>query len=117
MLTVTDLIDILLLFHNQMDVIQDLVTHKTIREWRAMQKRTRPDKLIYVTPEDTLLTSIHTLSKYYIHRLPVLSPKGALLHIITHSHLLAYLVQNVSFTNFNFFSLQSSTCFLPNTNS
>ncbi|KAL9657303.1 hypothetical protein ABK040_011523 [Willaertia magna] len=97
MLTVTDLIDILLLFHNQMDIIQDLVTHKTIREWRAMQKRNRPDKLIYVTPEDTILTAIHTLSKYAIHRLPVLSPKGALLHIITHSHLLAYLVQNLKF--------------------
>lgn len=97
MLTVTDLIDILLHYHSETSIIQELIAEKEIRYWRQLQKRNRPSQLIHVTPEDSILTSIYTLQKYKIHRLPVVSPKGSLLHIITHSHLLAYLVQNMNF--------------------
>jgi 5'-AMP-activated protein kinase regulatory gamma subunit len=97
MLTVTDLIDILLHYHSETNVIQDLIAQKQIRYWRQLQNRSRPSQLIYVTPEDSLLTSIYTLEKYKIHRLPVISPRGSLLHIITHSLLLAYLVNNMQF--------------------
>ncbi len=62
-----------------------------------MQTRNRPEKLCNGSPEDSIWTSVETLQTKKIHRLPVISSKGALLHILTHSHLLAYLVQNVSF--------------------
>ncbi|KAL0483877.1 AMPK-gamma [Acrasis kona] len=97
MLTVTDLIDLLIHFHDQTNVIQEIITHKRIREWREMQNRTRPTFLVATTPSDTLWEAIELMQFKKIHRLPVISSKGALLHIITHSHLLAHLVQNVSF--------------------
>lgn len=97
MLTVTDLIDILLHYHGETNVIQDLIAQKEIRYWRQLQKRNRPAQLVHVTPEDSLLTAIYALQKHKIHRLPVVSPRGSLLQIITHSHLLAFLVQNMNF--------------------
>jgi CBS-domain-containing membrane protein len=66
-----------------------------------MQTRSRPEKLCNISPEDTLWSSIEILQTKKIHRLPVISSKGALLHILTHSHLLAYLVQNVSISHNN----------------
>ncbi len=98
MLTVTDLIDILLHYHDQTNVIKELISTNNIRQWRNLQsgRRNRPHKFISVTPEDSMLTSIQMLHENKIHRLPVVQ-KGSLLHIITHSHLLSYMVHNVCF--------------------
>lgn len=97
MLTVTDLIDILLHYHSQTALIKEFITTNTVREWRHRQagRRNRPKQLVSVTPEDSLLTSLKSLHENRIHRLPVIS-RGSLLQIITHSHLLAYMVYNIS---------------------
>lgn len=95
MFTVTDFIEILQHFHTRTNVIKELAEHR-IRKWREISLRNRPLQLCSVTAEDTLFTVIKALKQYRIHRLPVIQD-GNLLHIVTHSPILTYLVQNIDF--------------------
>lgn len=105
MLTVTDLIAILLHYHNKESVIKDLIAKESVRKWREISGRLRKKKLINVLPEDNLWKSIYLLKKYKIHRLPVITKHGALLHIITYSHLLAYMCSFLSMDTISIFNL------------
>lgn len=95
-LTVTDLIDVLIHYHNETNVIKDLVNVHTIRKWRTIGTRKRPLELISSSPEENLWTVMNSLEKNRIRRIPVLA-EGSLLHVVTHAKILAYLVKNVDF--------------------
>jgi 5'-AMP-activated protein kinase regulatory gamma subunit len=95
-LTVTDLIDVLIHYHNETNVIKDLVEVHTIRKWRAIGHRKRPSELISTNPEENLWNIITILENNKIRRIPVVAD-GSLLHVISHAILLAYLVKNIDF--------------------
>jgi len=104
MLTVTDLIAILLYYHDKTSVIKDLIAKESVRKWREIGGRLRRQQLVNVGPEDSLWNSVVLLKQHKIHRLPVITKGGALLHIITHSHLLAYMCSFLSFETTEFFN-------------
>jgi len=98
MITVSDFIDILLHFNkeptNTDSIFEELATHK-IRTWREIQDE--PPTLHYTEPDVSLFDAGNTLIQYQVHRLPVLdrNETNSILHIITHSRILAFLIRNL----------------------
>jgi len=98
MITVSDFIDILLHFNkepsNNTSIFEELASHK-IRTWREIQAY--PPTLYYTEPDVSLFEAGNTLIQYQVHRLPVLDrlESNSILHIITHSRILAFLIRNL----------------------
>ena len=96
MLTITDFIDMLLHFHHEPDtitVMKQLENHR-IKTWRAMGSRKRPQKLVFISPDHTLLDAVQVLITNRIHRLPLIH-ETALLNIMTYEAILEFLHYNV----------------------
>ncbi|XP_067460359.1 5'-AMP-activated protein kinase subunit gamma-3b [Thunnus thynnus] len=92
MLTITDFINILHRYYKSPLVqIYELEEHK-IETWREIYLEYSTNKLISITPDDSLFDAIYSLLKYKIHRLPVIDPaSGNVLHILTHKRILKFL--------------------------
>eukprot|EP00762_Andalucia_godoyi_P003628 ANDGO_00681.mRNA.1 5'-AMP-activated protein kinase subunit gamma len=105
MLTVTDFIDIMLYFRqvSQGDPSRMLMELEEYRicTWRGMQKRNRPNKLLFADPEESLLSAAVKLRHNRIHRLPVLDRDEnakSLLYIVTHSRMMDDIVRHFDFS-------------------
>jgi len=98
MITVSDFIDILLHFNKDASgsdsIFENLANHK-IRTWREIQAY--PPILYYTEPDVSLFDAGNTLIRYQVHRLPVVDrhESNSILHIITHSRILAFLIRNL----------------------
>ena len=93
-LTVTDLIDVLYHYHEKPNVIKELIRKNTIRKWREIGTRKRPQKLLQLSPDQNLLNVINFFEKSGIRRAPVVSD-GCILHILTHALILSFLMKKV----------------------
>jgi CBS domain-containing protein len=94
-LTVTDLIDVLYHYNEKPEVIKELIHKNTIRKWRQIGTRKRPEKLLKLSPDENLLGVINFLEKNHIRRAPVVAD-GCILHVLTHALLISYLMKNVT---------------------
>eukprot|EP01080_Neovahlkampfia_damariscottae_P008377 gene8377-202_t len=94
-LTVTDLIDVLYHYHEEPKVIKELIHNNTIRKWREIGTRNRPEQLLQLSPDESLMSVITFFDKKGIRRAPVVSD-GCILHILTHALILSYLMKKIN---------------------
>eukprot|EP00741_Cyanophora_paradoxa_P012383 tig00020610_g11964.t1 len=96
--TVTDFCDILRHFYKAgPTTIGAAIDEQSIRNWRERLIETRPRELISVDPEDNVLEACFKLQHHKIHRLPIIerTEHNVVLHIITHSRILGFIVRNL----------------------
>jgi 5'-AMP-activated protein kinase regulatory gamma subunit len=102
MLTVSDFLDVLIHFNEELDVIKELIEKHNIRKWRgnfnykekAIGHRKRPNAIISSSPEDSLYYVLKVIQKNNIRRVPIMD-KENLIHVSTYHSIFSYLVKNV----------------------
>ncbi|KAL7669039.1 hypothetical protein ACOME3_009710 [Neoechinorhynchus agilis] len=94
-LSVTDLIHLLVTNHTNPS--RDCDSY-TIRFWRQLQiNNDMPNHpFITATPNTNLLDAVCILSKYHLHRLPIIDPQsGNYLHQVTYKRILKFLFLSI----------------------
>ncbi|DAZ93659.1 TPA: hypothetical protein N0F65_012867 [Lagenidium giganteum] len=96
MFTATDFVNILRHFYIRGSPMNELAEH-SIASWRAIPRSlsmsAQQDRMISLTPEDSLYEACKALRDHRLHRLPVLDPiQNSVLSVITHSGILEFLV-------------------------
>jgi len=99
MITVTDLINTILRFYDSLapgKELQAVMSKASIRQCKSTWKKKR-QSLLFLEPDDSLYEAVYTLSKYKVHRVPVIDRENQnlILYILHPTRIILFLMKVV----------------------